>query len=151
MDAIDRVMETTDIAGRCAVNQNRDLYVLVMLDVHAFNSAPRPFIDAALQSKQTPQYLIRIIRYYLEDRSVMVGGEKKIIACGVLQGSVISPTLWNVMYDELLKLPMPQGVEIIGFADNITITVIGHNKEIVEMLANSVLDRINTWMQSHGL
>lgn len=79
----------------------------------------------------------------MEDRSVLIGGEARTITCGVPQGSVIGPTLWNVFYDELLELPMPQGVELIGFADDIVVTAIGHNNVMIEELVNPVLDRIH--------
>jgi hypothetical protein len=48
---------------------HRDICVLVSLDVrNAFNMAPWCKIDGALQNKGVPEYLIRIIRSYLEDR-----------------------------------------------------------------------------------
>jgi len=48
--------------------------VAVSLDVrNAFNTAPWRRIDAALREKKVPSYLIRLIRFYLQDRSILVG------------------------------------------------------------------------------
>lgn len=66
----------------------------------------------------------------------MVNSNHKTITCGVPQGSVIGPTLWNVLYDELLTLPMPQGVELEGFADDVAIVATAHNKFLLEDFVN---------------
>jgi len=49
------------------------LYVLVTLDVrNAFNTASRDHIDAALGARSVPQYLVRIIRPYIENRFLSI-------------------------------------------------------------------------------
>lgn len=113
-NAIGRLLETAHGAILGAV-QHRALCV-VSLDVrNAFNSAPwRGITYAALRGKNVPPYLVRLIRSYLQDRSIMVGEtlRRRNTSCGVPQFSVLGPTLWNEFYDELLELEMPQGVQL---------------------------------------
>lgn len=49
---------------------------------------------------------------------------KQTIMSGVLQKSVLGPTLWNIMYDGLLKLQLPGKSVIVGFADDIAVVVL---------------------------
>jgi len=98
-DAIAEVLKAAHEAGGGAV-QNRQLCVVVTLDVkNAFNTAPWKLIDKSLQRSSVPEYLIRIIRSYMSDHKLLVGGDATTegqslaVTCGVPQGSVIGPTL----------------------------------------------------------
>lgn len=42
---------------------------------------------------------------------------------GVPQGSVPGPLLWHVMYDEVLRLSFEKGLEVIEFANDLTVIV----------------------------
>jgi hypothetical protein len=39
----------------------------------------------------------------------------------VPQGSILGPTLWNLYYDGVLRLQMPEGVQVIGYADDLAV------------------------------
>lgn len=39
----------------------------------------------------------------------------------VPQGSILRPTLWNILYDGLLRIPMPAGVELIAFFGDVAL------------------------------
>lgn len=49
------------------------------------------------------------------------------ITAGVLQGTILGPTLWNGMCKGVLTMKLPRGVEIVRFADDILLTVSGGN------------------------
>ena len=59
---------------------------------------------------------------YLSDRWVIYDGDKwslkEEMACSAPQGSRVAPLVWNVMYDDFLRMDLPAGTSIIGFADN---------------------------------
>lgn len=150
------VEEVTKLAAYAATGNHRqqDLCVLVTLDVkNAFNSLRWPAIDEALRNKGTPEYLVHMIRSWLSDRKLLVGDWRspKTVTCGVPQGSVLGPTLWNIAYDDLLNMEVPLGVRLVGFADDLAVVGVARSGELLENLVNPVLERIDGWMGGRGL
>lgn len=140
IDAIERIMQ----AAHGAV-QHRDICVLVSLDItNAFNSAPWLKIDAALQRCGIPRYLNDLIRAYLHGRSLLVGEEqlRREVTCGVPQGSVLGPALWNIMYDNLLDIEVPAGAQLVAFADDVAIIGIARTGEHAEAMLNPIIERL---------
>lgn len=73
------------------------------------------------------------------------------MTCGVPQGSVLGPTLWNVFYDDLLSVKLPLGASLIGFADDLALVVVNHTTEGLKQAANESLVKIEDWINSNGL
>lgn len=57
------------------------------------------------------------------DLSRIGEAERLEITCGVPQGSVHGPILWNVYYDGVLRMSMPEGVTIIAYADDLALVI----------------------------
>lgn len=151
-DAIREVLRIARAAGDGAV-QNRHLCTVVTLDVkNAFNTAPWTLIDAALHRAGVPGYLTGILRSYMSEREILIGTvSSQPVTCGVPQGSVLGPTLWNLFYDGVLRLPVRDGVKLVAFADDLAVVAVAHNAELMEQLVNPTLEDIARWMTSNGL
>lgn len=156
MDAINRVIAN----GRVALDKKRRgdrLCAMVTIDVkNAFNTANWTAIGAALQRRNTPPYLQALLRNYFTNRTLHYETDEGMVSlpvsAGVPQGSVLGPTLWNVMYDDLLRLELfGKRADIIGFADDVAFTLIGRDPQEISNLATRNLEMIERWMDGVGL
>lgn len=74
------------------------------------------------------------------------------MTAGVPQGSILGPTLWNIMYDDVLNTEfMDDGVELIAYADDLAILVTAKDQKSLEAKTNNSLEMINEWMIENHL
>ena len=158
IDAIACVKEIAEkaIAGSRWKGGNKKYCAIVTLDVkNAFNMARWDCILAELRRRKVAQYLLTIIEDYFRNRLLMYKTDDVMveynITGGVPQGSVMGPTLWNVMYDGVFKLQIPEEAQTIGFADDIAIVVVAKLKEEITCICNKTIHIVNHWLQSVGL
>lgn len=153
IDAISKVMEVVAEVGRGTIRKWQ-LCVLITLGVaNAFNSASWRAIIKAMITKRIPEYLINVIKNYFCERKILHGEaqEELKLSSGVPQGSVLGPLLWSIMYDGLLTTMMPEGVNLVGFADDVSIVVRSRRVEHLEEAANEALGIVHDWMSAHQL
>lgn len=104
---------------------------------------------------ETPQYLKAMMRSYFSSRQLMYdteeGPRNYQTTGGVPQGSVLGPLLWNAMYDDLLKLKLPLGAEIVAFADDAGLEIVSKFPEECRRIFAESYDTVQRWMSSVGL
>lgn len=150
--AIRKVYDSVD-SERKRTRWTRKLCLLITLDVrNAFGTAPWGFIVQAMRNKRIPEYLVRLIESYFQNRRLITpNGEEMKMSAGVPTGSVVGPVLWNVFYDGVLRLEMPENVELVGYADDLAIIIKAKNAVGLETLANEALSKVGRWLVDHGL
>ncbi|XP_037944340.1 uncharacterized protein LOC119677145 [Teleopsis dalmanni] len=129
---------------------------VITLDIkNAFNSANWSEILLALKTLKVLDYLVRIICSYFNDRILQYDtekGRKQYEVTGrVPQGSVLGPTLWNAMYDGILKIRLPDKVTIVGYADDIALVVVDKKLDHLEAKCNDAAARVQRWLKNAGL
>ena len=105
--------------------------------------------------KKVQDYLLRMIDDYLSNRWVIYEGDKwslkEEMTCGAPQRSRVGPLVWNVMYDDFLRMDLPAGTSIIDFADDALVVCASDNVGILELRINDSLWRAKRWLDSRGL
>ena len=116
---------------------------MVLLDVHkAFDQIWTPGLIYKLIKLKVPDYLIKIISSFLENRTFNVRIQDKFSAThnltyGVPQGSVLSPVLYNLYIYDLPKTKC----ELALFADD---TAIFTSSKLVKPIEKKLSSDINT-------
>ncbi|XP_061502363.1 uncharacterized protein LOC133391529 [Anopheles gambiae] len=149
-------------AGRHAMsfgrtnNRDKRCLLVVALDVrNAFNTASWQCIATALEDKGVPRQLRNILRDYFANRELVYdtadGPVTRRVTAGVPQGSILGPTQWNIIYDGVLRVELPEGASVIGYADDIVVMARGCTPEEVALVAEQAVDAIAAWMEDHHL
>lgn len=112
-------------------------------------------MEALENDFQVPEYLLRMLGDYLSDRNLVYetseSTRKKKITSGAAQGSVLGPEIWNISYDAILRMDMPENNFLVGYADDIAAVIIDRNSEDIQLKLNQVMRRISAWMIEHSL
>lgn len=155
VDAINKVISIAREA-EAHPHSSRKLCAVITIDVkNAFNSASWQLILEELRGRGIQESLISVIRSYLSERHILLEAEETYktvnITSGVPQGSILGPTLWNIMYDGLFKLDMPDGITLVGFADDVAIVATARTESLLMNSANIALMRVSNWIQQRRL
>lgn len=151
-DAVSLLMSIAQ--GSCSGQKN--MTGVLTLDIkNAFNSAPRAKLLDALRDKDTPAYLCKMVDSYLSERSItyiITGGQLITeLSIGVPQGSVLGPTLWNVLYYDLQNVRLTRSVTLIAFADDIALVAKANENYTIESDLKVAAKRSCDWLKEAGL
>jgi len=103
----------------------------VSLDIaNAFNTFPWEWVGTAMHRHAVPEYLDEITRAYFRGRKLEFVRKdglqcRRGAGCGVPQGSVLGPLLWDLAYDCILNLPLPGSCHAICYADDTLVVTAG--------------------------
>ena len=68
-----------------------------------------------------------------------------------LKGHGKGPLVWNVMYDDFLRMDLPVGTCIVGFADNALVVCTADDVGTLELRINESLWQAKRWLDSRDL
>ena len=118
----------------------------------AFDSVDHDLLLKRLQQLDVDPYLVRWTLSFLRDRQVRARmghrhySRVKTFTCGVPQGTVLGPLLFNVFMDVLSADLDHSGAQHYFYADDLTIIARGRDRELV---LNQALDVLDHWSRAH--
>lgn len=151
----DAMKEVKEIAERekAKSSKSRKYCLLTLVDIrNAFNSASWESILRELEKRNISGYLQNLVSNYLQDRKIVdEEGTDYEMTCGVPQGSILGPLLWNIMYDAVLRLEMPSGVTCIAYADDLAIVTLAKTVQVLKEATETALEIVGRWMNDQEL
>lgn len=156
IDAIQDVVTSVEVA-QSGSHYKKRIVLLATFDIrNAFNSLRWADVRKALSTNfRVPGYLLRILQNYLSDRTLIYdtcdGQREKQITSGAAQGSILGPDLWNITYDGILRIEMPENTYLIGYADDLAAVITAKTTEEARRKLNQTMMRVLSWLENHGL
>ena len=130
-DCINRVLSKVR-----SLKESKRYIAVVSLDIHGvFDHVYHKEAIKALRKRGSPQYIMEIMADYFKGRKVSVETKSKIMDRGCPQGSVLGPTIWNVIHDAVLKLLKDIGVIAYAFPDDTLLIIPADSKEELHNLS----------------
>lgn len=136
-----------------AIQNSRKKYVLgIFLDIGgAFDNAWWDKIIVQLANFGIKGKEIQVIKDYFRNRKPIlrfrgVQAEKEL-TMGCPQGSVLGPTLWNILFDTFLRLMLPEVCSPFAYADDGLNLVASDSRVDLEDKARVICEMIQEWSQ----
>ena len=150
------------IGTEMAINQVCDLYrnetqrrrltAAISLDIKgAFDHIEWNGILEQLAKANVPHYLVKTISSYLSDRTVHCEGQNTILERGCPQGSVLAPTLWNILYDVLINKVEQEYPNICVYADDTIVITSADTRQELETKVTDCITKVSDALNVSGL
>ena len=129
--------------------------LLITIDISkAFDAISRPLLINKIYNTTLHNNTKRWLANYLTDRQAFVhynGESSKIrnFPNGVPQGSVLSPTLFNLYMHDIP--PPPNGIYISSYADDLTVISIHTDKNVCSTQVQTYLTQLENWLTQNRL
>jgi hypothetical protein len=148
-DALERFVSTVR-------NANEKYVATIYFDIRgAFDNLWWPALIKTLKARGVSSELTAMIKSYLTDREVEFtqGSEtvRKLCTKGCPQGSVLGPTLWNLIMDTLLDSEWPNYATPIAYADDLAVIVKSNLRPELKANLQSITDKITNWAAHNKL
>lgn len=97
----------------------------------AFDTVDHDILFQKLRQKGIEESLINTIEWMYRQTSIKVGDRSCQVTRGVIQGGVLSPLLFLIAFDDILKELQQIGLRTYAYADDLAITGIGRDDLIM--------------------
>lgn len=136
--------------------KNKEVLLCAFLDIEgAFDNTSLRSIMQASRGKGIDETSCRWIDCMLKERLVYTSimGETLVarVERGCPQGGVLSPLLWNLVMDDLLRLLDRNGHRTLGYADDLVILAQGKFNDTVRERMQKALNVVTKWTDKEGL
>lgn len=134
----------------------KEIALAAFLDIEgAFSNTSFHSMVKALEECGVSKTVVRWVSAMLNSRSILatLGSESIRVRAGrgCAQGGVLSPLLWILVVDKILRKLNAQGYYTQGYADDLVIVVRGKDLKTVTDLMQSALTLVEKWCQEEGL
>lgn len=130
--------------------------ICIMIDIsNAFSSLLTDKAKRQISSLDITDREMNVLYNYLENRKIIFDGLNVKIVMesnrGCPQGSVLGPTIWNLVFDTYLRVEKEEGVERIAYADDCVIVIAGNKRRELEDKADKEMRKLEAWMEENNL
>ena len=126
------------------------------LDIQgAFDNVPTTGVIQAMRNKGLPPLFLKWYTFLLRSRSFSIhtGGVKlrRKPTMGTPQGGVLSPKIWNLVFESFLQLFHTGPVKVVGCADDAGLVVEGTEPTQMAVQMQEAINKALEWGNSNGL
>ncbi|UYV76434.1 hypothetical protein LAZ67_14000393 [Cordylochernes scorpioides] len=146
----------TEIIKIALEHKTREYAAIIAVDISAaFDNAWWPALMKRLDEDGVQASTIKLLQSYFDNRRIRFRFSSteinKKLSKGCPQGGPLSPTLWNILINEILNNSLDDNCETIGYADDITLICWNKTPEQLRKTIDNVLRKINKWCESRKL
>ncbi|UYV73755.1 hypothetical protein LAZ67_11000746 [Cordylochernes scorpioides] len=116
----------TDIVKTGLDHKAKEFTAIITIDISgAFDNAWWPMVLKRIDEDNVNASFVKLFKSYFDNRKIRYRYTsievQKTLSKGCPQGGPISPTIWNIIMNDLLCKYTEPNIEIIGYADDITV------------------------------
>ncbi len=128
----------------------------IFIDIEgAFDGTPQEVLNQAVSDRGVEETLTKWIKELLRSRHLtgrLAGAKRRIkLGAGCLQGGVLSPLLWCLVVDELIRRLNKLGFYTQGYANDIVVLIMGRFLDVLSGQLAEVIRVILEWCAENGL
>lgn len=128
----------------------------VFLDIEgAFDNLLPEGVIESLRNRDPKYKLLNWFKRYLTTRIICMDHKgvslTRELVKGTPQGGVLSPILWNLAFDEVLKLLDKGPVKVCGYADDLVLIGRGKDPTTIRNNLQIAIDKVLVWGSKSGL